>query len=72
MAIFNGTSLRDVLIGTPQDDTMHGNAGNDRIFGGKGIDALFGDEAVVYDFDGVAERVGRELVGFQDRSRGDA
>ena len=23
--------------------------------------------AVVYDFDGVAERVGRELVGFQDR-----
>jgi hypothetical protein len=23
--------------------------------------------AVVYDFDGVAERVGRELVGFEDR-----
>lgn len=44
MAIFNGTSLRDVLTGTPQDDTMHGNAGDDRIFGGKGIDALFGGD----------------------------
>jgi hypothetical protein len=28
--------------------------------------------AVVYDFDGVAERVGRELVGFQARPRSDA
>jgi Ca2+-binding RTX toxin-like protein len=44
MAIFNGTTLRDVLNGTALGDTMHGNGGDDTINGNGGNDGIFGDD----------------------------
>ena len=42
MAIVFGTSLNDVLAGTPDPDRIEGGAGNDRINGGAGDDEILG------------------------------
>lgn len=42
MAIFNGSSLADLIKGTALADVINGNAGNDSLFGLGGNDSIFG------------------------------
>jgi hypothetical protein len=44
MAIFNGTTGNDTLIGDAGDDTLNGFAGNDTLKGGAGADILNGGD----------------------------
>lgn len=39
---YNGSALREVIIGSDGDDTINGGAGNDCILGGEGNDTLIG------------------------------
>jgi Ca2+-binding RTX toxin-like protein len=43
MAIYNGTSARNIWNGTASADTAHGNGGDDSFYGKGGNDTLYGD-----------------------------
>ena len=43
MAIINGTSIADHLVGTKHSDTIHGLGGDDGLFAGAGNDFVYGD-----------------------------
>jgi hypothetical protein len=46
MAIINGTTGPDTLVGTVDDDVINGLSGNDTIDGGDGNDLIFGGSGV--------------------------
>ena len=65
MAIVDGTSSNDRLIGTETDDTLNGLSGNDTLIGSSGNDLLDGDDGDgdTADYSSLGEAITLERAG---------
>ena len=66
MAIFSGTMMDDMLMGTPDMDVLWGGMGDDTLSGGGGDDRLIGGPGA----DKMNGGPGKDIASYTDSSRG--